>query len=126
MHISTLHLWWARRPLVACLAAVNGALLPALRFVTENGPDNKKQSLSCANAAKFVERLCKYPGNPTVIKEAEQYILEAHAERFTEELQEWKSGKSEAPTWDVHSQNRKPTKYRTEINNISGFLGEFG
>jgi adenine-specific DNA methylase len=26
-HISTLHLWWARRPLVACRAAVYGALV---------------------------------------------------------------------------------------------------
>jgi len=84
-HISTLHLWWARRPLVACRAAVYGALVPASRFVPENGPDNKKQSLGRANAAKFVERLCKYPGNPTVIKEAQRHILEAHAERLTTE-----------------------------------------
>jgi putative DNA methylase len=50
-HISTLHLWWARRPLVACRAAVYGALVPASRFVPDNGPDNKKQSLGrlCAN-----------------------------------------------------------------------------
>ena len=34
-HISTLHLWWARRPLVACRAAVYGALVPASRFVPE-------------------------------------------------------------------------------------------
>jgi putative DNA methylase len=27
-HISTLHLWWARRPLVACHAAVLGARVP--------------------------------------------------------------------------------------------------
>ena len=46
---------------------------------------NKKQSLGRANAAKFIERLCKYPGNPTVIKEAQRHILEAHAERLTEE-----------------------------------------
>jgi putative DNA methylase len=84
-HISTLHLWWARRPLVACRAAVYGALVPASRFIPENGPDNKKQSLGRANAAKFIERLCKYPGNPTVIKEAQRHILEAHAERLTEE-----------------------------------------
>ncbi len=32
-HISTLHLWWARRPLVACRAAVYGALVPASRFI---------------------------------------------------------------------------------------------
>lgn len=82
-HISTLHLWWARRPLVACRAAVYGALVPASRFVPENGPDNKKQSLGRANAAKFIERLCKYPGNPTVIKEAQGHIFEAHAERLT-------------------------------------------
>lgn len=84
-HISTLHLWWARRPLVACRAAVYGALVPASRFIPENGPDNKKQSLGRANAAKFIERLCKYPGNPTVIKEAQRHILEAHAERLTKE-----------------------------------------
>lgn len=63
-HISTLHLWWLRRPLVACRVAVYGALVPASRFVPENGPDNKKQSLGRANAAKFIERLCKYPGFP--------------------------------------------------------------
>ncbi len=84
-HISTLHLWWARRPLVACRAAVYGALVPAARFVPENGPDNKKQSLGRANAAKFIERLCKYPGNPAVIKEAQRHILEAHAVRLTDE-----------------------------------------
>ncbi|MDI6752924.1 MAG: DUF1156 domain-containing protein [Thermodesulfobacteriota bacterium] len=85
-HISTLHLWWARRPLVACRAAVYGALVPASRFIPENGPDNKKQSLGRANAAKFVESLCKYPGNPSVIKQAQEHILDAHADRLTEEL----------------------------------------
>jgi len=84
-HISTLHLWWARRPLVACRAAVYGALVPASRFIPENGPDNKKQSLGRANAAKFVERLCQYPGSPQVIAEARQHILEAHAERLSKE-----------------------------------------
>jgi putative DNA methylase len=44
-HISTLHLWWARLPLVACQAAVYGALVPASRFVPENGQDKNKQSL---------------------------------------------------------------------------------
>ena len=34
-HICTLHLWWARRPLVACRAAVYGALVPADRWVKE-------------------------------------------------------------------------------------------
>jgi len=84
-HISTLHLWWARRPLVACRAAVYGALVPASRFVPNNGPNEKKKSLGRANAAKFVTRLCKYPGSREVIEEAQRHILEAHAERLTQE-----------------------------------------
>jgi putative DNA methylase len=84
-HISTLHLWWARRPLVACRAAVYGALVPAARFVPDGATDEKKKSLGRANAAKFVERLCKYPGSPAVIAEAQRHILEAHAERLTPE-----------------------------------------
>jgi len=85
-HISTLHLWWARRPLVACRAAVYGALVPASQFVPTNGPDNKKQSLGRANAAKFVTELCKYPGSPRIIAQAQEHILDAHAERLTDEL----------------------------------------
>lgn len=87
-HISTLHLWWARRPLVACRAAVYGALVPADQFRPKNGPPEKRNSLGRANAAKFLERLCKYPGNPSVIKEAQSHILEAHAERLTNETGE--------------------------------------
>jgi len=41
-HISTLHLWWAWRPLVACRAAVYGALVPASRFRLANGPEEKR------------------------------------------------------------------------------------
>ena len=48
----------------------------------------KKKSLGRANAAKFVERLCKYPGDPKVIAEAQKHILEAHAERLTQETGE--------------------------------------
>jgi putative DNA methylase len=84
-HISTLHLWWARRPLVACRAAVYGALVPASRFRPANGPEEKRDSLTRANAAKFVERLCQYPGSPQAIAEAQKHILEAHAERLSKE-----------------------------------------
>ena len=97
-HISTLHLWWARRPLVACRAAVYGALVPASQSVPENGPDNKKQSLGRANAAKFVTELCKYPGTPHVIQKAQTHILDAHAERLTGELAEAKES-GQWPGW---------------------------
>src|SRR5271165_5112523 len=72
-HISTLHLWWARRPLVACRAALYGALVPASRFVLNGASVGKKKSPGRANAAEFVERLCKYPGDPRVIAEAQKH-----------------------------------------------------
>ncbi|MCY2987749.1 MAG: DUF1156 domain-containing protein [Planctomycetota bacterium] len=111
-HISTLHLWWARRPLVACRAMVYGALVPADRWVPDvnlkqppDDPDKtaktkrgKKKGLNRRAAKEFVERLCKYPGNPEVIAEAQKHILEAHAERLTAELQDGlQSG--QMPAW---------------------------
>lgn len=67
-HISTLHLWWARRPLVACRAAVFGALVPARSATPE-----------------FVTDLCTYPGKRQEIERAQRLILQAHAERLTTE-----------------------------------------
>src|SRR6266513_3359599 len=78
-HISTLHLWWARRPLVSCRAAVYGALVPADLFKPANGPIEKHASLARANAAKFFERLCKFPGDQNTISDARLHILGAHA-----------------------------------------------
>jgi putative DNA methylase len=78
-HISTLHIWRARRPLVACRAAVYGALVSASRFVPDGASDAKKKSLGRANAAQFVERLCRYPGDLRVITEAGQHLIEAQS-----------------------------------------------
>jgi putative DNA methylase len=111
-HISTLHLWWARRPLVACRAAVYGALVPADRWVQEisvkNGDgknveafkNGTKKGLNRKHAKEFVTKLCRYPKtDPTkaedikikreteaAIAEAQKHILHAHAERLTKEL----------------------------------------
>jgi adenine-specific DNA methylase len=105
-HISTLHLWWARRPLVACRAAVYAALVPASQFVPGNGTDAQKKSLGRANAAKFVKRLCRYPSGaePEIaadiqraVAEAQEHILKAHAERLTREIQEATSPAPRSP-----------------------------
>jgi putative DNA methylase len=112
-HISTLHLWWARRPLVACRAAVYGALVPADQWVQDVPIENanghspeaierwKKGTVRGLNRAKardFVTALCKYPGDPRVIEKAQGHILDAHADRLTAELAEGrKTGKM--PAW---------------------------
>jgi putative DNA methylase len=98
--ISTLHLWWARRPLVACRAAVYGALVPADRWVKDvelkNPPtdpekaerfkNGAKRGLNRRAAAEFVARLCKHPMDPKANAQAQQHILEAHAQRLTREI----------------------------------------
>lgn len=101
-HISTLHLWWARRPLVACRAAVYGALVSADRWVPDvtlhNPPDDPakaeamkhgaKRGLNRRQARDFVSALCKYPGDPRIIDQARQHILDAHAQRLSAEIAE--------------------------------------
>lgn len=84
-HINTLHLWWARRPLLACRAAVYGALVPSAQFVPNGATDAKKKSLGRANAAKFIKTLCQYPAPPHATVEAQHHVLQAHAERLTQE-----------------------------------------
>jgi len=125
-HISTLHLWWARRPLVACRAAVYGALVPADRWVKDvevkNPPADAAKAEAFKNGAKrglnrkaakeFVTKLCRYPKTDpkadkdikikreteAAIVEAQKHILEAHADRLTAELAEAKkTGKP--PAW---------------------------
>lgn len=112
-HISTLHVWRARRPLLACRAAVYSALIPASLFVPENGPDNKKQSLGRANAAKFLKRLCRYPRDSRPeqkidlalsIRDARQHILKAQAERLTKETGKKVNAK------DIEEGNASPPK----------------
>ena len=121
-HISTLHLWWARRPLVACRAAVYGSLVPADRWVKDvnlkNPPADEGKALKSSNGKKkglnrkaakdFVTKLCRYPktdpAKPEDVKfkreteaaivEARRHILEAHADRLSLELaQAVKTGK---------------------------------
>ncbi len=84
-HISTLHLWWARRPLVAARGAVYGTLVGIDRFAPKNGPEEKRGSLARANATKFVKNLCAYPGVPAILQEAASHVLEAHAAKLSHE-----------------------------------------
>lgn len=74
-HISTLHLWWARRPLVASRAAVFAALVPAdaRPQVKERASDPEPMTLN-----KFMIELCKWNVAPEIIEEARRLIREAY------------------------------------------------
>lgn len=68
-HISTLHIWWARRPLASSRATAYAALIPAVKNIEEW---NKKRD--------FIIDLCKWENsnNKDLIEKARKEILEAN------------------------------------------------
>src|SRR3970282_789349 len=68
-HISTLHIWWARRPLASSRATTYAALIPAPK--TEAEREKKK---------KFIIDLSKWENslNHRLIEQARKEILEAN------------------------------------------------
>src|SRR5690349_2142124 len=66
-NISTLHLWWARRPIVAARAAVYGALVPAPATGDERNTHKD-----------FMKKLCRWDVSQSLIEEARQHILHAN------------------------------------------------
>ena len=62
-HISTLHLWRARRPLVACRAAIYSALVQAPR-----SEDEREQEV------RFLKTLCQWGVAEHIVKQARQRI----------------------------------------------------
>ena len=75
-------LWWARRPLVACRAVVYGALVPASRFRPANGPEEKRNSLARANAAKSPENLGRSGSVKRKVPAARFFEIPAEAVMF--------------------------------------------
>lgn len=70
-HISTLHLWWARRPLVAARAAVFASLVAA--------PETSQKRTALTKA---MIDLCKWEAGEDTIKKARRQILEAQRDRL--------------------------------------------
>ena len=66
-NISTLHLWWARRPIVAARAAVYGALVPA--------PEDAKER---ATYMERMRKLCSWDIPNGVLEQARKDILDAN------------------------------------------------
>ena len=76
-HISTLHIWWARRPLAASRATAYAALTPA-------APD----LLVWQGERNFIVELCRWENslNLPLLERARRVLYAAHAERLSAEL----------------------------------------
>lgn len=68
-HISTLHIWWARRPLAASRATAYAALIPAPK-----NPDEWEKT------RQFIIELAKWENslNPHIVEKARKDILKAN------------------------------------------------
>lgn len=66
-HPSTLHLWWARRPLAAARAAIYAALVPA---------EGRRRSPE--EESSFFEALCSWGGPQAAIDDAREEVLAAN------------------------------------------------
>lgn len=76
-HISTLHIWWARRPLAASRATAYAALVPP----PTDALDWQRQSDFIAELSKWENAL-----NRPLLDRARQAIYAAHAARLSAEL----------------------------------------
>jgi putative DNA methylase len=65
-HISTLHLWWARRPLAASRAAIYAALTHA--------PDQ----IDSEKLAATLKQLCAWPVSESAVRKAREEILSSN------------------------------------------------
>ena len=74
-HISTLHIWWAPRPLASSRATAYAALTPSLK-----GKDDKDYALERNKKHDFIIKLSKWENSLSdqLIKKARKEILEAN------------------------------------------------
>jgi putative DNA methylase len=76
-HPSTLHLWWARRPLAACRAVLFGTLVDDPSADPERFPTEEAQQEERERLFRIIEALVKWDNttNPEVLKAARAEIL---------------------------------------------------
>ncbi|MCS6793650.1 MAG: DUF1156 domain-containing protein [Oscillatoriaceae bacterium SKW80] len=78
-HPSTLHLWWARRPLAACRAVLFASLVDDPASASERFPTEEAQQQERTRLFAIIEKLVKWENasNPRIIAEARAEILKS-------------------------------------------------
>lgn len=78
-HPSTLHLWWARRPLAACRAVLFASLIDDPASASDRFPTEEAQQQERTRLFAIIEKLVKWENanNPQIIAEARAEILKS-------------------------------------------------
>ena len=76
-HPSTVHLWWARRPLAACRAVLFASLVDDPSSLPEQFPTEADQDRERQRLFRLIEELVKWDNanNPAILKAAHDEIL---------------------------------------------------
>jgi putative DNA methylase len=116
-HPSTLHLWWARRPLAACRAVLFAQLVddpgsdPQFRNA-DGGVDLERAGLRRAGLFNLIEELVKWENsnNPRILNAARAEIAASLASRKIFDTHEWKKDQliEGARAWDYVCRLAKP------------------
>src|SRR5438105_3399905 len=80
-HPSTLHLWWARRPLAACRAVLFSQLVDDPSAVPEEFPTDQEQDAERQRLFRIIEELVKWENstNEAVLTAARREIARSVA-----------------------------------------------
>lgn len=80
-HPSTLHLWWARRPLATCRAVLFASLVDDPSSLPEKFPTEEAQEIERQRLFRIIEELVKWENtnNDTVLNAARAEILKSTA-----------------------------------------------
>src|ERR1700738_3055962 len=78
-HPSTLHLWWARRPLAACRAVLFASLVDDPSSLPEEFPTEAEQDAERQRLFRIIEQLVLWENsnNPEVLAAAHAEILKS-------------------------------------------------
>src|SRR5579872_1615299 len=78
-HPSTLHLWWARRPLAACRAVLFASLVDDPSSLPEQFPTEADQDKERQRLFRLIEELVKWDNanNPAILKAAHDEIVKS-------------------------------------------------
>ena len=78
-HPSTLHLWWARRPLAACRAVLFASLVDDPSSLPDQFPTEEDQERERQRLFRIIERLVPWENvnNQAVLNEAKAEILKS-------------------------------------------------
>jgi putative DNA methylase len=102
-HPSTLHLWWARRPLAACRAVLFGQLVDDPGSVPEEFPTEEAQDRERGRLHRLIERLVPWEAT------RDEGVLNEARREIARSIARWRTDRGENEAVDARMRFERPT-----------------